>query len=91
LGADSAGKCNLSAGITLAEHMTRGLPAVASREQLRTRARATPSDRSWIVFELVDGPPDAPRAGETVDAFNELILSLETPEAPPTHRWEPGS
>jgi hypothetical protein len=64
----------LSAGVAIAEHMTRDLPAV-SIDQVRARARTLAlvkpdAARSWIVFELVDGPPDPPPpGGEQVDAW----------------------
>lgn len=75
LGRGANGKDCLSAGITIAEHMTRGMPA-PSIDQVRTARRiavARPDQRrTWIVFELVEGPADPqPPAvgGEQLDAW----------------------
>lgn len=75
LGRGANGKDCLSAGITIAEHMTRGMPA-PSIDQVRTAralAATKPSPgRTWIVFELVEGPADplpVPAGGEQLDAW----------------------
>lgn len=66
----------LSAGVAIAEHMARGRAPV-SIDQVRARAQAIAAarpapGRSWIVFELVDGPPDPPPAeGEQLDAWHQ--------------------
>jgi hypothetical protein len=67
------GNGNLSAGVAIAEHMTRGLPPLSS-DQIRTRTKMLVQTkpgaaRTWIVFELVDGPPDPPPGGEQLDAW----------------------
>lgn len=62
------GHGNLSAGITLAEYQARGAPPARSPASLWQGV-----DPPWIVFELVDGPPDPPRPGETLDPFRETM------------------
>ena len=65
----------LSAGVAIAEHMTRGLAPV-SIDQVRARAQVIAASkpatgRTWIVFELVDGPADPPPAeGVQLDAWH---------------------
>lgn len=73
LGTDSTtGKQNLSAGITIAEHMTRGmLPPALQAGRLKIDMRLRRPRETWIVFELVDGPADPPRAGENFDAWRD--------------------
>lgn len=76
LGRDASGKDCLSAGITIAEHMTRGMaaPSIDQVRAARVLAVTKPSrGRTWIVFELVEGPPDpppeVPAGGEQLDAW----------------------
>lgn len=71
LGTDSAGKVNLSAGIAIVDHATRGMDL--SRYRARQIAQTRVDERrSWIVYELVDGPADPPPAeGVQVDAWRE--------------------
>lgn len=77
LGRGANGRDCLSAGITIAEHMTRGLPGL-SIDQVRTARRIalTKPDtaRTWIVFELVEGPadpPEVPAGGLQLDAWSD--------------------
>lgn len=64
----------LSAGIAIAEHMARG-KAPPSLQEIRARAKVLAETRpapgrTWIVFELVDGPADPPPGeGEQLDAW----------------------
>jgi len=68
----------LSTGVAIAEHIVRGLPPeVIARARLRLveprRHRLPEAPGSWIVFELVDGPPDPPEipeGGEQLDAWS---------------------
>lgn len=62
------GHGNLSAGITLAEYLARGMPR-RWPEPIPVGALESP----WIVFDLVDGPADPPRPGEILDPFRESL------------------
>ena len=74
LGADSKGRPNLSAGIAIVEHATRGIDLAGYVRPLPVRERPR-LDRGWIVFELVDGPADPPEppgpGGVQIDAFRD--------------------
>lgn len=62
------GRNNLSAGIEIAEFRSRASPML-----LPPRAPDPFVDRHWIVFEIVDGPPDAPAPGDIIDPFREVL------------------
>lgn len=62
------GHNNLSAGIAIAEFQARGGVTQETRRPLRSDL---PGDRDWIVFEIVDGPPDPPQIGDHMDPFRE--------------------
>lgn len=64
------GHGNLSAGIAIAEFQSRGAPP--SRRPIPTLP-VSDTERSWIVFELVDGPADPPRAGEQIEPFRDCL------------------
>lgn len=64
LGRDGRGKPNLSAGIAIAEHMTRGMTP-PTRGPVRRVTRQM--SRDWYMFELVDGPADLPPPGHNFD------------------------
>lgn len=64
------GHDNLSAGIAIAEYLARGSPT----PRRPSRVIAVPGvEPSWIVFELVDGPPDPPRPGEQIEPFRDCL------------------
>lgn len=64
MGRDSAGNDCLSRGVELAELLARGSPEIR-------RPRPVQIGPEWIVFEIVDGPADPPRAGEAIALFPE--------------------
>lgn len=64
----SLGRGNLSGGIAIAEHQSRGMAIPVLRSDV--------SPAGWIVFELVDGPADPPPVGETIDAWRDHVHAV---------------
>lgn len=81
MGRDRAGNDCLSRGIELAELIARGSPEIR-------RPRPVHLGPEWLVFELVDGPPDPPRAGEPIRLFPETKVSFGETEPLP-HIFDP--
>lgn len=70
---EALGNGVLSAGVAIAEHLTRDMPPV-SIDQVRARSRPVALVKPkpaghWIVFELVDGLADPLPEGEQLDAW----------------------
>jgi len=64
----SMGRNNLSAGIELAEKLTRGMP----EHRLQVLPTVSPN---WLAFEVIDAPADTvcPGIGENLDPFRTAL------------------
>lgn len=70
---ETLGNGNLSAGIAIAEHATRGLQLAGYSVPRLVDSVRKHGNPNWLVFELVDGPADPPPRGENIDAWRDQV------------------